>query len=817
MPGKPRTALGKAQDALEGCRTDRKEIALLNALRDKALKTLEFDRIQEMLAAQTFFSPAREMALHLHPAYSLEEVQRSQAETRDALRLQDLRPSLSISDAKDVGPLVQAASLGGTLAGPDVVLIARTLAVVYFIQAALLRYKDTLPTLSHLGDALGDFRNLDQEIRRTLNPQGEVLDGASDLLRRVRSEEKVAHQRLASRFQEIAASAQGRQVLQEPFITTRGGRYVLAVKAEMRGQVQGLIHDISSSGATVFMEPLVAVELGNAWRELGLAERNEVDRILRELSALVGAQGEAIQDSLEALAEVDLALAKARLAVQMKGRLPRLLSPGKGETRVQLMEARHPLLTGNVVPITLELGKDFQALVISGPNTGGKTVALKTVGLLVLMAQAGLAIPAAEGTAMAVFEGVFADIGDEQSIQQSLSTFSSHMRNIVQIFKSMTPNNLVLLDELGAGTDPLEGAALAKAVLASLVKGGAAAVVTTHHSEMKAFAHSHPGLENANVEFDPVTLAPTYNLVVGLPGRSNAIAIAESLGLPKDVLDEARTSVGSTEAEVDALLRRIQEERHQAEEERMAAERARRELEETRATLSARVEKWEEENRNTTMVRRAEVQVLAEDMKSRLRQVARRINSLAGENGRKELAALHSEMNAVRRKMESPVINPPAPPAVRMRETIAPGQRILIEGIDSPAEVVTGPDRRHMVEVSVGGVRMRVPQDRITGQDKKPRPLERQVFVSPGINARAQVGEELWVHGMRAQQAVEAVGDYLEKAALAGHMRVRIIHGKGRGILRHAIQDFLGDYSLVGTFRDADPDDGGEGVTVVEF
>ena len=249
----------------------------------------------------------------------------------------------------------------------------------------------------------------------------------------------------------------------------------------------------------------------------------------------------------------------------------------------------------------------------------------------------------------------------------------------------------------------------------------------------------------------------------------------------------------------------------------MAAERARRELEETRATLSARVEKWEEENRNTTMLRRAEVQVMAEDMKSRLRQVARRINSLAAEKGKKELAALHTEMNAVRRTMESPTINPPAPPIVRQGETIVPGQRILIEGVDSPAEVVTGPDRRHMVEVQVGGVRMRVPEDRITGKDKKPRRIERQVFVSPGVNARAQVGDEFWVHGMRAQQAVEAVSEYLEKAALAGHMRVRIIQGKGRGILRHAIHDFLGDHSLVGTFRDADPDEGGEGVTVVEF
>ena len=806
---------------LEGIRTgdttDLSDLKLLAALREKALRTLEFDRVLDMLAAQTSFPPSHELAEGLKPSYARDEVMRWQDETRDAMRLQELRPNVSLSDAKDIRALVQAATLGGSVAGPDLMLVARTLGVMHFIGATLVRYRDSLPVLAGLGDALGDFREVEQEIRRTLNPQGDVLDSASDLLRRVRSEENIAHQRLTSRFQEIAASPLGRQVLQEPFITTRGGRYVLAVKAEMRGQVQGLIHDISSSGATVFMEPLAAVELGNAWRELELAERNEIERILRELSGMVGEKGETVLNSLEALAEIDLALAKGRLAMQMKALLPKLLEGGKGQTRVLLEQGRHPLLTGKVVPISLELGKDFQALVISGPNTGGKTVALKTVGLLALMAQAGLAVPADEGTAFSVFDGVFADIGDEQSIAQSLSTFSSHMRNIVQVLKAMSPNSLVLLDELGAGTDPLEGAALAKAILSNLVKEGAAAVVTTHHSEMKTFAHSQPGLENANVEFDPVTLTPTYRLVVGLPGRSNALAIAESLGLPKEVLQEARTSVGSTEAEVDALLRRIQEERHQAEDERQAAERAHKELEETRSALSTRVEKWEEENRNTTMVRRAEVQVMAEDMKSRLRQIARRINTLAGEKGKKELGALHAEMGEVRKKLESPVFKPAAPPLIGKVEAILPGQRLIIEGIDTPAEVVTGPDRHQMVEVQVGGIRMRVPQDRIKGRDKKPLRPQRQVFVEPEVNDRAQVGPELWIHGMRAQQSLEAVADYIEKAVLADHMRVRIIHGKGRGILRHAIHNLLGNHPLVGTFRDADPDEGGEGVTIVEF
>ncbi len=733
------------------------------------------------------------------------------------MRLLEMRPNMSLDGAKDIRRLVQTSVLGGRLTGGDLLEVSDTLAAAHSLRAALLRTGETLPILGKLTFELTELREVEAAIRQAINDQGEVLDSASDLLKRLRREEKTTHDRLTARLRDIVASPLGRQVLQEPFITTRDDRYVLAVKADMRGQIKGLIHDISSSGATVFMEPLAAVELGNAWREIRLAERNEVERILRDLTAHVGTHGEQIQENVRIIAQVDLALAKARLAAGSRATLPRLIEPSAQEAQssVVLHEARHPLLKGNVVPISVEIGRDFQALVISGPNTGGKTVTIKTIGLLALMAQAGLAVPADEGSALSVFDGVYADIGDEQSIQQSLSTFSSHMGNIVQILGKVTGSSLVLLDELGAGTDPQDGTAIARAILSDLVDKGVTTVVTTHHSELKAFAHSTTGVENASVEFDPVSLAPTYRLIVGVPGRSNALAIAQSLGLPRGIIEEARSDIGTTEAEAESLLGSIQEERIRAQDERAEAERLREEIEDVRARLAAREERVVEEERRVGMVRRAEVQVLAEELKSRLRHLSRRINSLVGEKGRKELAALQTEMAEVNRKLEGPEWR--AAPAADALEPLTPGDRVNLEEVEPTAEVISGPDEKQMMDVQIGAMRVRLHRDRVKGKDKRPAPPWENVTISKAALSRAQVGPEFWVHGMRAKQAVKAVDEYLEKASMAGHHRVRIIHGKGRWILRSAIQDSLGDHPLVGMFHDAEPEEGGEGVTIVDI
>ena len=712
---------------------------------------------------------------------------------------------------------MQSAALGGGLTGEDLLTVGRTLAVFHSVTANLSRLAEAMPALAGVAAGIGEFREVEAAIQRTVNRSGEVVDQASLLLARLRSDERAAHDRLQDRLNEIITSPEGRRVLQEPFITTRGDRFVLAVKADHRGQLQGLIHDVSSTGATVFMEPLAIVELGNAWRELKLAEEREVERVLRDLSALVGKQAEAMQESLDRLAHIDLALAKARLARELRGEVPETLEPA-GEEPIdvlQLKEARHPLLTGDVVPISMELGAAFRSLVISGPNTGGKTVALKTIGLLALMNQAGIPIPAAGGSALAVFDGVYADIGDEQSIEQSLSTFSGHMSAIVEILKTATPRSLVLLDELGAGTDPQEGAAVARAVLSHLTRRGVATIVTTHHSELKAFAHSAPGVENANVEFDPESLAPTFRLAVGLPGRSNALAIAQSLGLPPEVLAEARGALGKGLAEVETLLEEIQGQRRRIDEELAEVEQMRRELEEAHALLEAKDQALEEKRRRSVVEYRVRVQVMAEEMKSRLRQAARRLNRLVGENGRGELSRLTEEVESIRKELREGEWATVATP--EQSEPLHAGDIVRVEGVEPAAQVLSAPNAHGEVEVQAGKMRLRVPRGQVrrAGGAKIERgPL---VVVSKGVSERAKVGDQYWVHGMRAQQAVEAVDEYIEKAVIAGHHRVRIIHGKGRGILRTAIQHSLDSNPLVGEFHDAGPDEGGEGVTIAEI
>ena len=791
-----------------------------HTLLERSLGTLEFDKVLDQLSAHASFSMSKEAALALKPSFAYEEVLRHQRETLDAIRLLQLRPDFALQDVHDIRRLVHTASIGGLLEGMELITVADTLATVHSARAILLRMEHDLRTLGAMGKMLGDFREVEAIIKRTVNRQGQVLDSASPLLARIRGEERTTHSRLQARLREMVSNPETRRFLQEPFLTTRDDRYVLAVKSEFRGQVQGIIHDISSSGATVFMEPIAIVELGNAWRELRLAEQREVQRVLREVSAIVGVRNEEIKASLELLTQIDLSLAKGRYGLALKGVCHEITQPPQADRveTIRLLNARHPLLKGDAVPISVEMGKDFQALVISGPNTGGKTVAIKTIGLLALMAQAGIPIPAAQGSSMHVFDGIYADIGDEQSIAQSLSTFSGHLKNIVEILKLATSRSLVMLDELGAGTDPQEGSAVARAILVSLVRRGTTSIVTTHHSELKTMANSTPGVRNASVEFDPVTLAPAYRLIIGVPGRSNALAIAERLGLPRDVLKEARASLGPAAAQMDTLLQEIQTERKKIEENQTAIERARREMEETRAQTEQRLAELEKERLRGTLHHKVEVQVMAEEMRSRLRHAARRLNTLVGDKGRKELAQITSEVEELKRAFGQEQWQTGAVEKPAVADGISPGDLVRIQGFDTPAEVVAGPDQRGRYEVQAGPVRILVTRSRILSKEKRPPPEpKRPINVLKGVEKRAIVGDELWVHGMRAQQAVEAVSEYIEKAALAGHPTVRIIHGKGQGILRKAIQRALGDHPLVGVFRDGGPGEGGDGVTVVDL
>ncbi len=585
-------------------------------MHEKSLTTLEYPKIIERLAAEAAFSASKELALALTPSGDPDEVLRRQAFTTEARRLIELRPDAGVRGAKDVRHHVAAAERGVILSPSNLLDVLATLRASEHVSKLVRRLEGEFPLLRSLAGDLPVRPGLEKRIGESIGEEGNVLDSASPELRRLRLEIRGAQQRLQDRLGSLVNEFRGS--LQEAIITTRAGRYVLPVRAEARGQVRGIVHDQSSSGATVFIEPLVIVEMNNRLRQLELDEQREVERILQELSDEVGREAPYLQLAVELLAEIDLHLAKARYAGLTRSSAPNVNTDG----RLRLRQARHPLLTGKVVPIDFWLGADpdgnpVRMVVITGPNTGGKTVALKTVGLFCLMAQAGLHIPAEDGSEVPVFSDVFADIGDEQSIEQSLSTFSSHMSRIVEILREATPDSLVLLDELGAGTDPTEGSALARAILSHLLERGVETVATTHYSELKVFAYESPGAVNASVEFDVETLSPTYRLSIGLPGRSNALAIATRLGLPEEIAEEARGFVGNQGVEMESLLTNLAaerqaapDERYQLSMERAEAEYQRREAERQRIEVEEQRERILNEAR--AQARRELEQVQAE-------------------------------------------------------------------------------------------------------------------------------------------------------------------------------------------------------------
>src|SRR3989440_1844532 len=580
---------------------------------ERTFRTLELAKVLERLAANASFSLSREAALALRPASELSTVQELQHQTAECVRLLDMGVDVSMGGAHDIRPAVTRAERGGALDPAQLLDVRSTLDCAERIARTLGRLDESYPWLQAQRHRMGHFRGIINAITGAINDRGEVMDAASPALQRIRSELRVTHTRLVDRLNAMLASAQYRNAVQETLVTTRNGRYVIPIKAELKGQVKGIVHDQSSSGATLFIEPLAVTELNNQWHQLQLDERDEVDRILHELSAAIGQQAAAILSTVEALAAVDLGLAKARYGALLRATTPGLNDDG----RINLAGARHPLLTGRVVPIDVSLGDEFQILLITGPNTGGKTVALKTVGLLTLMAQCGLLVPTAEGSEVAIFDALYADIGDEQSIEQNLSTFSSHLTNIISMLRGLGDNTLLLLDDLGAGTDPTEGSALARAILSYLLERDVRVIATTHYSELKAFAYNEPGVENASVEFDVETLSPTYRLSIGLPGRSNALAIANRLGLDEHIIERGREFLGSAGVRMENLLEGLQSERKAVEDERfhLSMERAeaeyqRKQLEEERLQLEE--QRVEILNEARTQAQRALDEVQAE-------------------------------------------------------------------------------------------------------------------------------------------------------------------------------------------------------------
>jgi len=806
---------------------------------EKTLHVLEYDKILDRLSGYCDFSASKELAQAIQPSSHLDEARRLLAETTEARFLFSTR-DLTVGGSHDIRPSAKLAARGGVLDPQALLDIKSTLIACRDLKKSLGEAAEEAPRLAKIAIGLPETHGLVDAISRVLSERGEVLDSASQKLANIRREKKVSHDRLMSKLQKYITDSKTTPMLQEAIITQRDGRYVIPLRAEFKGRIKSVVHDQSSSGATLFIEPIAVVELNNAIRELELAERDEERRVLAELSAQVGEHAEELTYGIENLAVLDLTFAKAKYAEEVHASEPvlheikdirRQASDKKGKKTqsevsglksISLLNARHPLLDpASVVPITIDLKPGVSALVITGPNTGGKTVSLKTVGLLALMAQSGLHIPVESGSELPCFEAVWADIGDEQSIEQSLSTFSGHLTNIVRILKKADNRSLVMLDELGAGTDPVEGAALARAILAHLLERGISTFVATHYPELKTYAHSTEGVVNASLEFDIKTLRPTYKLTIGLPGRSNALAIATRLGLDPEIVSAAKSEVNPENIRADKLLDDIRKERNRTGREREKTAKARKRTEDINRELETRLEAIEDERREVLAKARAEAEL-------EVAVIKKNIESLKGQlkKARQPLEALkkvEEKIEKIEEKVEAPVTRRQTTghrpsSIVNGQASLKLGEKVLVASLN--AEGVVTAIGESDAEVQVGSLRIRAKLSELERKSEQQSAISNQPETQPAVYRPSSMvgtqspGIELDIRGQASDDALDMLDRYLDQAFAAGLPFVRIIHGKGTGKLRQVVRDALRQSAHVKSFEEGGPKEGGEGVTV---
>jgi len=783
---------------------------------EKSLEILEFSQITAILAGYTSFSASRDLALGLKPLAYYEQITLRLGQSAEARQLLELEPGFSISGVSDIREAVKMASLEGILDPRILVEIQQTLAAMRQTRSYLRTVSGERPLLWDIASDVVELRSIEKEIARCISPNGDVLDRASPDLATIRRQLREEREHLWSRLEAIIRSPRGSKIIQEPIITEREGRYVIPVRVEMRKEIKGITHDVSNTGATVFVEPWSTMELGNTVRELVNEEKREVERILRKLSAGVGGYETELSLSVEKMAELDLALAKARYARAVKACEPALtdingVKKEHGEKAiVGLVEARHPLLGEKAVPLSVEIGRDFSILVITGPNTGGKTVALKTIGLFSLMAQAGIPVPASPETCLPVFDGVFADVGDEQSIKQTLSTFSWHVGNIVRIIRNATPCSLVLLDELGTSTDPTEGSALARSVLLHFLSRKILTVATTHYGDLKAFAHTTSGVQNASFDFDPVTFAPTYHLTVGIPGGSNALATATRLGVPPQIIDRARSMLSKGTLELESLLGDLMVEKQKTEELHTALEREKNELEAQNADIKSRLERLKAEERAVLQEARDGIVREAAELHRQIRQASselrREMTRERLEQAKKALAGAHEQLGS---EAWAPKSGGPEP-----EPHISAGDTVYLKDIGLQATVLSVFEDTHEVEVQAGQLKLKIGLESLE-KVVEPKPARARGAVVR--TATKVISTELDLRGKRADEVEVALDIYLNDAAVANLNEVRIVHGVGGGTVRQIVRDFLAAHPLVKSFRTGRHDEGGDGATIVSL
>ena len=793
---------------------------------EKSLNTLELPAVLEMLAAQAVSETAKQKCRSLRPACEKGDVRRRQAETTAAKQMMVLKGSPSFYGIKDIRHSTSRADLGGMLNTTELLAIAKVLTCTRNIRSygEHDRSLSERTVLDNLFAALRPVNHLEQKITSSIIGEDEIADAASPELATIRRQIRAASARARDALQKIISSPSNQKALQESIITTRDGRYVVPVKAEYRGQIPGLVHDVSASGATLFVEPMASVKANNELRELRAKEKQEIERFLMELSADVAANRGDIDLDYVVLVDLDVIFAKAKLSYNMDG-----MEPALSDGALRLNKARHPLLPKDTaVPISVELGADFDTMVVTGPNTGGKTVTLKTIGLLSAMGQCGLHIPASDNSCIPVFRSILADIGDEQSIEQSLSTFSAHMTNIVRILEEAGENSLVLFDELGAGTDPTEGAALAIAVIEAVRGRGALVAATTHYAELKVYATSAPGVVNASCEFDVETLRPTYHLLVGIPGKSNAFAISKRLGLSDDIIEDAQKRIGSesasfedTIAKLDALRQAMEKEKQEVD---LALKRAReseKAANRMKAELSVRLEMSNEKARR-------EAEKIIEEARSEAERTFRELDQMREELQKAAAeAADHNEENARRAEMRRRLNQAQEKNAAGHVQEKQERKSARPVKVGDLVEIVSRGIKAEVVEISADRtLKLKAGIMQVSVKEEEVYLLENQQKKRPAVKTRGtgttqlrtvSVPAEMDIRGMETIEAIPIVERYIDDASMGRMESVRIIHGKGTGALRQAVHDTLRRHKRVKGFRLGRYGEGETGVTVVEL
>ena len=784
-------------------------------MNERALRVLEFNKIREMLASYALSSAGKEKCLALKPEKALADVNRALDETEEAVAALTYLGGHPLIGFEDVSEYLALAEKGSTLSPKALLLVADLLRASRTARNNLVTDRENTPIITAVASRLQPLRTLENDITESILSEEEIADQASSTLADIRRHIRGANDRIREKLNAMAHGAAYSKYLMESIVTVRDGRYVLPVKQEYRQNVPGLVHDQSATGATLFIEPLAVVEMGNELKEWRMKERAEIDRILAALSQQVAGSSGLIAQNLSILQHLDFVFAKGMLARELECVRPKMNEAGV----INLIRVRHPLINREkVVPCSLWLGQEFTSLIITGPNTGGKTVTLKTLGLLTLMAQSGLHIPGALGTELSTFEEVYADIGDEQSIEQSLSTFSSHMTNIVSIMNSVTPRDLVLFDELGAGTDPTEGAALAQVILNALLKIHVRTAATTHYSELKAYALSTKGVENASVEFDVATLRPTYRLSIGVPGKSNAFEISRRLGLPEYLIGEAKELLSHDTIRFEDVIANAEYHRQVAEKERELAEQARQETVRLRNEAERLYKDMEEKRDVSNRKAKEEARRILEKAKREAESILYDLKRMKKNGGAPDHEAnnlkkrLEEGLDSLAEGLKQPSGNFAQPP-----KTVKPGDLVEITHLNTRGTVLSLPDSKGEVQLQAGIMKLKanLSQLRLVEEPKKKKQVS-SVQVNTGAMERT-VRMSCDVRGLALDEALEEVDQYLDEAVLAGLNEVTIVHGKGTGILREGIQRALKTNGHVKSFRRGQYGEGEEGVTVVQL